>query len=88
MKGRKLPRLADIGFLVANSTQIIWMPVRASVRIDCDYLVADDASLSTDGCTVQPPRIHVAHIAGHKEGAGSMQYMQPLGIDVGPVRDI
>ena len=88
MVGQRDQGLAGIGILETNATQIVWISLRAPVRVERDGLVADDSSEAIDGRGIQPPRVHVALGAGYEEGTSGMQGVQSLEIDIGLIHDV
>src|SRR5437868_4370494 len=75
--GQKNQRLAGLGILETDSTQMIWVILLGVVAVQSNRLIADNASIPICCGRINPMEIHIGFGAGYKKGSCLMQKVQP-----------
>src|SRR5215472_8596137 len=87
MVGDENELLAGFAVVEANTAEVLGIAAPGLGTVERDGLVADDAGGTIGGRRVDAVRIHVRLGAGDEEGAGLVEDMQAIEIDVAAIHD-
>src|ERR1700737_2685096 len=85
---RKAQRLGAVSVPQTDATQMVGIMLLAVVPVEGDGLVADDPGGAIGRRRVEPTSVEIRLGAGHEEGAGLVQDVEPLKVQIPTVHHV